>query len=130
MKRITGEFSTEKLIRNNGAAYRADRFPSPFTAVEHPVGERFMTTVEKNSVGKYHIFMLLLQRRQLLVGYLSVKVDDIQPFPFFQCPIKHRKKITSDGVILVGIPVPVAQIRHGITQKIRDIQLADLSCLQ
>lgn len=58
MKRITGEFSTEKLIRNNGAAYRADRFPSPFTAVEHPVGERFMTTIEKNTVGKYHIFML------------------------------------------------------------------------
>lgn len=48
----------KKMIRNNGAAYRKDRFPPPYTAEEHPVAGRFMTTVEKRSTGAYHIFML------------------------------------------------------------------------
>lgn len=54
----SAENAPKKMIRNHGAAYRADRFPAPYTAVEHPVGERFMTTVEKHSVGAYHVFML------------------------------------------------------------------------
>lgn len=47
-----------KLRRNNGAAYRIDKFPPPYVAVEHPVGIRFMTTVEKRVTSPYHIFML------------------------------------------------------------------------
>ena len=46
------------LRRNNGAAYRTDKFPPPYKAVEHPVGSRFMTTVEKQAAAPYHIFML------------------------------------------------------------------------
>ena len=52
------EVAPKKMIRNNGAAYRTQRFPFPYVATEHPVGERFMTTVEKHSVGAYHVFML------------------------------------------------------------------------
>lgn len=48
----------KQLIRNNGAAYRTDRFPPPYVAKEHPVGARFMTTVEKHTVGAYHVFLL------------------------------------------------------------------------
>ena len=51
-------FSPAKLRRNNGAAYRIEKFPPPYRAVEQPVGSRFMTTVEKNVTAPYHIFML------------------------------------------------------------------------
>lgn len=58
MNGIAGGNTPKKMIRNNGAAYRAERFPFPYTAVEHPVAGRFMTTVEKHSVGAYHVFLL------------------------------------------------------------------------
>lgn len=58
MNGMAAESTPIKMIRNNGAAYRTDRFPSPYTAVEHSVAGRFMTTVEKHSVGAYHVFML------------------------------------------------------------------------
>lgn len=50
--------AAHKIPRNNGAAYRVDKFPPPYKAVEHPVGSRFMTTVEKQANAPYHIFML------------------------------------------------------------------------
>ena len=58
MMHAAAEMAPKKMVRNNGAAYRVERFPSPYVAVEHPVGERFMTTVEKQTTGDYHIFML------------------------------------------------------------------------
>lgn len=58
MNGIAAESTPIKMIRNNGAAYRAVRFPPPYTAVEHPVAGRFMTTVEKHSVGAHHVFLL------------------------------------------------------------------------
>lgn len=58
MSGIAGGNTSKTLIRNQGAAYRADRFPSPYTAKEHVIGERFMTTVEKHGLGAYHVFLL------------------------------------------------------------------------
>jgi len=46
------------LLRNEGAAYRVDKFPPPYRAVEHPVAGRFMTTVELDVTSPYHVFML------------------------------------------------------------------------
>ena len=58
MDGIAGNRKRKTLIRNDGAAYRVDRFPPPFVAVEHPIAGRFMTTVEKTVTAKHHIFLL------------------------------------------------------------------------
>lgn len=58
MDGIAANGTQKKIIRNSGAAYRADRFPFPYIAVEHPVAGRFMTTVEKCATRKHHIFLL------------------------------------------------------------------------
>ena len=51
-------FSFTAPERNQGANIRADKFPSPYTAVEHTLEDHtFMTTVEKDFSG-YHIFFL------------------------------------------------------------------------
>ena len=51
-------FSCTAPERNQGANIRADKFPSPYTAVEHTLEDHtFMTTVEKDFSG-YHIFFL------------------------------------------------------------------------
>lgn len=55
---LAAEIAPPKMIRNHGAAYRTDRFPPPYTAVEHPVAGRFMTTVEKHRASPYHVFLL------------------------------------------------------------------------
>lgn len=55
----TAENAPKKLIRNYGAAYRADRVPPPYTAVEHPVAGRFMTTIEAHmAADRYHDFLM------------------------------------------------------------------------
>ena len=52
------DFSYDLPERNEGAAYRKENFPAPYTAVERPVAGRFMVTVDKGEPAPYHVFML------------------------------------------------------------------------
>ena len=52
------ENKRKTLLRNNGAAYGADRFPPPYRTQIRPVGGRFMTTVEMETTLPYHVFLL------------------------------------------------------------------------
>ena len=78
------------IPRNNGAAYRTEKFPPPYHAVEHPVGSRFMTTVEKNVTLPYHIFMLhgggysaeALPRHSDIVRVLATKGFRVTAFAY------------------------------------------------